>query len=258
MTLTLRKKAKYSYRQVNKMKIKQVCELTELTERTIRSAIDLHPNFGRLDPETKEEKENAVLEFRVKQRIYDRIHRIWLPIRNVLLVLVGMAALLAVIVGISGIPKKIDVVYPAVEFRAEEAGYFDHTTVTIKGKLYTRLFSDPKFVGRLSIDKYDYTKTYEARNIIFYDDIWGGNLHYSTIISNQTSPNSAPEVQIVMESLGTILIEGDMDKVNIWVFEPIIGDSKSTKDLFISAPATTREEAVVITQQLSNYGALRE
>jgi hypothetical protein len=206
-------------------------------------------NFGQFDPETEEERGKAISDFRVKQRKNERLHRIWMPIRTVMLIILYMAAVFGLMVGISGIPKKIDVVYPAVEYREEDESYLEHTTITIKGKLYTRWFSDPKFVGRISIDEYDFTKTYEGFDIKFYkDDFWRGrgSLSYLTIIDGNP----------IIESVGSIWMDGAMDKVNIWVYEPITGDSKSTKDFFISAPAATREEAAAITKQLSVYGTV--
>lgn len=208
-------------------------------------------NFGQFDPETEEEREQAISDFRIKQQKNERLHRIWmpiwLPIRRVILIMSLIAAAFALIYGVSAIPMKIDVVYPAVEYREEDERYLEHTTVIIKGKLYTRLFSDPRFEGRIIIDKYDFTKTYEAFEVIFHkESFWpdAGSLSYHTILDGR------PQIQ----SFGLIWMDGDMDGINIWVFEPVTGDSKSTKDLLISAPAITREEAAAITKQLSVYG----
>lgn len=207
-------------------------------------ASDIEPNFGRFDAETKEEKEHAYFRFRVKQVIQGKLERIWRPIGRVLTVLIVLAFMMAGLIGISAIPKKISLDVPAVEYRTENYTYVEHTRIRVEGKLYKRWFSDPKFSGKILIDKYPYTKEYDTIDVTFYKEImngWGG-LTYAGITSDHKP---------TLETLGGIRMRNDLQQISIEVYEPIEGDGKTKKDLVLSAPANTREEAFMITEQVN-------
>ncbi|MGZ9585794.1 helix-turn-helix domain-containing protein [Paenibacillus marinisediminis] len=216
--------------------------------------IGIGPNFGKFDPETEEEKADAYMKFRVKQAkedsINDRVQIFWRPMKWILAALLSIGLVMSVLIGISAIPETIHAEYPAVQYRANDASYMERTKIKVDGKLYTRWFSDPRFKGTFVIEQYPYTKEYQLVNIVFYDDIRNG---WGYLIYSSFS-NGRP----ILESLGSIWIDKHMGKINIQVFEPISGDAKTTKDLIISAPAETREEAIAITEQLSKYGTPME
>ncbi|TCZ78252.1 hypothetical protein E0485_09020 [Paenibacillus albiflavus] len=206
------------------------------------------PNFGRFDTESKEEKEAANSDFWIKERARDRNHNFWQPIRITFMSIVGIAIILgiilAILVGLSGIPKKIDASYPAIMYRENDTGYVQQTTITMQGKLYTRWFSNPKFVGTFSIDQFELMKRDATTDIEFQPEFMNGAglLSYSTFADGKLD----------FESVGMIWMADDMKKVNIGVFEPVNATAKSMRDLVISAPATTREEAVELTKQFNN------
>lgn len=204
---------------------------------------DMEPNFGRFDTETKEEKEHAYLRFRVKQLLFNKLERFWRPIRRVLMIFIILAIIMAGLIGISAIPKKISLDYPAVEYRTGDSAYVEHTRIRVDGKLYTRWFSDPKFKGNIIIDKYPLTKQYDTIDITFYKDSMDGvgYLSYAGITSDH-----AP----FLTTFGIIGIEDKFEQISIQIFEPVDQDSKSLLDLVLSAPASTREEADAITKRI--------
>lgn len=207
-------------------------------------SFDIQPNFSKFDSETKEEKESAYLDFLVAQRIRNKISRYTSPLLKGIVVLIGLAALFGIVVAISGIPRTINKEYPAVQYRINDETYSENTTIAIKGKLFKRLFSEPKFVGSFVVDNFEYTKTYELANIMFYKSIrngWGG-LTYITVKDGRP----------IHESLGSIWMSDNFEKLTIWVYEPLDSDHKSTTDLVISAPAKSRSEAIGISKQLNH------
>ncbi|MGI2293798.1 MerR family transcriptional regulator [Paenibacillus sp. GXUN7292] len=231
----------------------QVDSVSELVERLSDVSrhyslpqLDVYPNFARFDSETKEEKEQAYIDFLAAQKIRDKVQNITRPVVKAILILGCIAVLFGAVVLLSGIPKKIDKELPAVQFRINDETYSEVTSISIQGKLYKRWFTSPRFAGSLVIDNYEYTKTYELLGITFFDSIqqgWGV-LTYSTVIDGR------PE----LESLGLIRITKDFEQLAIWAYEPKLGDHKSTTDLLIAAPAQTREEAVRIYEQLKSNG----
>ncbi|MEC0090476.1 hypothetical protein [Paenibacillus macquariensis] len=207
--------------------------------------MNIDPNFSKFDSETSEEKEAAYLNFMKSQRIRDKFYYFLRPVLKVMLLLLCIASLFGIVIAISGIPSTIDKEYAAVQFRMNDDTYVENITISVKGKLYTRFFSDPKFKGSIMIDNFEYTKTNEVIDITFYKSMLkgGGMLHY-TPIDNGT---------VNIEALGVIWMSDHFDKLTIWVFEPLDGDRKSTTDLIISAPANSRKEAIQIVEQLSHY-----
>lgn len=197
------------------MKIKQICQATQLTERTIR----------------------------VKQLLFDRLGRFWRPIKRVLMLLIIVAIIMAGLIGISAIPKKISLDYPAVEYRTGDSTYVEHTRIRVDGKLYTRWFSDPRFKGNITIDKYPLTKQHETIDITFYKDIMDGvgYLSYTGITSDH-----AP----FLTTFGIIGIKDKFEQISIQIFEPVGQAEKNLVDLVLSAPANTREEADAITKRI--------
>ncbi|OAB27039.1 hypothetical protein PMSD_23975 [Paenibacillus macquariensis subsp. defensor] len=206
--------------------------------------MNIDPNFSKFDSETSEEKEAAYLNFMKSQRIRDKFYYFLRPVLIIMLLLLCIASLFGIVIAISGIPRTIDREYAAIQFRMNDDTYVENITIS-KGKLYTRFFSDPKFKGSIMIDNFEYTKTSEVFDITFYKTIlegWGP-LQYDVFDNGKVDT----------EFLGSIWMSDHFDKLTIWVFEPLDGERKSTRDLIISAPANSRKEAIQIVEQLSHY-----
>ncbi|MFD0712227.1 hypothetical protein [Paenibacillus sp. GCM10027626] len=106
------------------------------------------------------------------------------------------------------------------------------------------MFSDPKFTGTLTIEGFEYTKTYELVPIVFNKKIgqgWG-YIIYSTV------KNGNPE----LKSLGVMRMNGKFDEFVIWLFEPFDSDSKGTTDLILASPAASWSEAMALYDRLKN------
>lgn len=157
---------------------------------------------------------------------------------NTIKALIGTLAgllLISLFLWLYPFPKKIDIEYPAVQFRGHPAEAVEQTTLTLKGVLYRPLFRDERFVGELSIEKYDFTTKYELIDIDFHKNIrngWG-TLSYTKVANGQVSLNT----------FGDIRKLNQFDKVLISVYEPIGESSKTWTDLVITAPAQSFEEA---------------
>jgi len=219
-----------------------VVSLSDVSRHYSLPKHDVYPNFARFDSETKEEKELAYIDFLAAQKFRDKVQNITRPMIKVILILGCIAVLFGVAMLLSGIPRKIDKELQAVQFRINDEAYSEATSISIKGKLYKRWFTNPRFVGSFVIDNYEYTKTYELLGITFLESLehgWGG-ITYHTVVDGK------PE----LESLGVIRTTNNFDELAIWAYEPKIGDHKSTTDLMIAAPAHSRKEAVQIYERL--------
>ncbi len=136
-------------------------------------------------------------------------------------------------------PKTVDIEYPAIEYRDKSSA--TKTMITIKGTLARPIFRNVSFSGKIVIDKYEFTKTYELIDIAFYKNIKQGSMVYTTI------KNGKP----VLEILGTIRMSGEFDKLNISVGEKLGTKTEFSTNLKISAPAKSYDEALSISQSFT-------
>jgi len=136
-------------------------------------------------------------------------------------------------------PKKIDLEFPALEYRVGKPDSGEATTIKVIGTLKKPLFRKPTFRGQFIIDKYDYTKMYQIWEIENYQDIL---FYYG---SNKGS--------IFQKPLGTLMISDNFAQFNVVVFEEIDDNQRSGRDLRISAPAKNYEEALKINEELYGY-----
>jgi len=136
-------------------------------------------------------------------------------------------------------PKKIDLVFPAMEYRVGKPDSGEATTIKVIGTLNSPLFRDPYFHGQFIVDKYDYTKIYQLRDFEFNQDIvfYHGN--------NKGTP--------FQKFLGYLVTSDNFAQLNIVVFEEINDNQRSDRDLRISAPAKNYEEAMKINEELYGY-----
>jgi hypothetical protein len=141
-------------------------------------------------------------------------------------------------------PKKINLTYPAVEFRAGDPSSVDKTTITIKGALHRKLFHEERrFTGQIEIAKYEGTKSRMAP-IIFIKDFnkGGGFLNY---IGADYKPNGATK-RLYTIGMGSIWKVGEFESMKLLLFEPVGKSEGATKDLKIMAPATDYESALAL------------
>lgn len=133
-------------------------------------------------------------------------------------------------------PKRIDQQYSAFEYKAGDAVNGESVNVTIAGTVKRPLFRDQVFSGRIILDKYDFTATYELIDVGFFHSERGhiGSLTYTTVIG------SKPELVL----FGMIASNDDLDTFTIIVNQ---NDAlQIEKQLRISAPATNYNEAIEI------------
>lgn|GEM_PF-6302614 len=192
-----------------------------------------------------EDKEKAYHDFLAAQKVRDFIFRIIKPMWMGLLILLGVTALAGLIILISGIPQKIDKQILAVQYRMDDETDVENTTITIKGLFYKRWFSDYKFKGSFIVDNYEFTKTYDQIGITLNR---GKSKSAEGILYYAGNIRGAPS----MEFLGVIRMSDDFEQITINILETTDSDSKSksTKDLWIAAPATTREEGLLLYNSL--------
>ncbi|GBF74281.1 hypothetical protein PA598K_02617 [Paenibacillus sp. 598K] len=224
-------------------------QLTEVAGQYSLPPGDLAPNFARFDPETKEEKEEAYLDFKVSQRLRDR-REAWLGpllriVGRIAAVAAVVAALVYIVVAISGIPRDVDLSYTAMQLRMGQTETAVPVQVRIEGKWRNRLFSEPTFSGRVMIEGFEYTQTDELIDIRFYPDVRNGY--------GQLTYTSYRDGMVQMKTLGAIWQSDRMSEIAIWVFEPLDADSKRSTDLVIAGPASTGAAAAEIVERLSDY-----
>jgi hypothetical protein len=137
-------------------------------------------------------------------------------------------------------PKSIHLNYQAVEFRTGDPSSVQKTTVHIKGTLTRPLFRNQKFHGRITVDKYNYSRNYQMFDIYFNKVIRNG---LGTIAYSDEKPSGF--------TFGFIWKKGSFDSLKILVFEPNGPDAGGGKasNLQIIAPSNDYESASAIAQQ---------
>jgi hypothetical protein len=138
-------------------------------------------------------------------------------------------------------PKKIDIEYPAMEYRVGKPESAEATTIKIKGTVRNPLFrGEPTFHGQFIVDKYDYTKKLivwdmfmDRPELLYADNLEGTPVH---------------------RHLGYLTFADRFSRLNIVVAEELSKTKEMYreiyKDLRISAPAKNYEEAMKINKEL--------
>lgn len=150
------------------------------------------------------------------------------------------------------VPKVINLEYPAVEYRTGNK-LFKKTKIKINLKGYKRLNGTTKYSGKISIDLYDYTKLYLMYPLEF--NLYNGKS--SDLVYYNWMFNKFHETVSVQKDLGLIWKSSNFKSITINIFEPLNkiennGIVAISKDLYISAPAATLEDAKKITEQLKS------
>ncbi|GLX68749.1 hypothetical protein [Paenibacillus glycanilyticus] len=149
-------------------------------------------------------------------------------------------------------PKKINLTYPAIEFRPGNQASVDKTAITLKGTLHRKLFRDQRFTGEIEITKYEVTKA-RMMPIVFNKNInngWGVTVYLND--TYDADSGAVQEMNIVQ--LSSIWKTGDFDSMKFLLFEPVGADSGQGKDLQIMAPATDYDSAMALDQQYKEQG----
>lgn len=221
--------------------------LSQAAEQRRLPQIDIRPNFSRFDPETDEEKNEAYLDFLVSMRLREKREKILQPLKKGFLLLLLLAVISALVVLISGIPRKIDVSYPAIQMRylGEDSVpvEVEKTNIRIKGKYSNRLLSNPRFSGEIIIASLPHVHDYELIDLEFSNKEQGISavLVYTAII----------EQKPVLDSVGQLITDSKFQQLMIRILEPIGTDRKSTEEgLQLLAPAETKAEAIRIYNEL--------
>lgn len=143
-------------------------------------------------------------------------------------------------------PKKIDLTYPAIELQPSTTQSSKETTLNIKGTLKRPFLRNSIFKGSVTVDNYDYTKTYDLIDfpILETGDQRYSVLSYTTVL---TDPDTN-EVYSDLISLGIIYIDGNFDHVGIRANGPINEEKSESINRWIVAPAENEEEATLLYQ----------
>ena len=153
-----------------------------------------------------------------------------------------MILLCGLVAGFYRFPKSINVSYPAVEYRGDDAASASNTTLHIKGTLFRPLFRNPSFHGRITVDKYDYTQHphYQMADILFDRKVrhgWGSILYIDGAKPTGTY-------------FAMVWKKANFASIKLSLFEPVGLDvvQASTKDLQIVAPANDYVSARAIAR----------
>lgn len=150
--------------------------------------------------------------------------------RFVLLALLG--ALLIAAVCVLPLPRRIQRTHEALEWRCGDSAYSVPRTVTMDGFYFDYLFKPDHFGGSFVVSGYPMTQK-KIWNCVFFDGL--GTLWYE----NDSQPYG----------LGMLLMQPDGDEFMIAVYED--GSWDGSSGLMLTGPATSREEAVALTNKLS-------
>ncbi|MGO4108458.1 hypothetical protein [Paenibacillus sp. YAF4_2] len=143
-------------------------------------------------------------------------------------------------------PKKINLTYPAVEFRAGDPSSVDKTTITIKGTLHRKLWRNESFSGQIDIAKYEVTKSRMAP-FIFHKEInygWGVLTYFNEAYKTTGAVKSS--IIVMLSSIWKI---GEFESLKLLLNEPVGQSPSQGKDLEIMAPATDYESALALDRQ---------
>lgn len=151
--------------------------------------------------------------------------------RYALLALIG--ALLIAAVCLLPLPRKIQRTCEALEWRCGDGEYSVKRTVTIDGVYYDYLFKEDSFHGSFVISGYPQT-TQELARCIFYDRL--GLLSYVDQYG-------------LLNNLGQLIMPTSGKAFVVCLYEE--NGWNGEDGLMLTGPATSREEAVALTNKLS-------
>ena len=140
----------------------------------------------------------------------------------------------------------INVTLNGIQARIGDADYAEETTISFRGT-YSRYRLGTRanvFRGRVEVEGYDFT--FDNRLTVSFDvDSGGSTLYYQGFDHRPYGRTS-----ILAEVLGRIWLEPCFSQVLITVYDPPLGWT-SYDGLYISAPATNREEAAELAGRMT-------
>lgn len=242
----LAKDAKALAEKIDALRDAQGRHFTDIGElcRTIRAAAsklelpssDISPNFGRFDAETKEEKQEAYIDFLAHERLRENTANFLKPFVTVLKLCLAALLLLLVVYGLSCIPKTVNREYTGAEYRIGASETSVNTKIHIDGKLYRRLFQTPVFEGLIGFSNVEDSRKYEAQLLFSSGMDEPAALSYAGARLGENGPSPYINMYAILRT------DKNFNYVILNVFEPQGADSKSLKDLVIVAPSRNAGE----------------
>lgn len=142
-------------------------------------------------------------------------------------------------------PEEIDLCLDATFFTLEDENYQEPVEICLKGKYYNNIISGKKFDGRIYLNNYNY------RGIEYFDNQL---LSSVPIEFNKYNRGLIREPSPYVNLYGTMYIDDDLSNFFIKVGgrrEPKNNENNiSYKNLYLSAPASNRDEAVSIYEEI--------
>lgn len=167
--------------------------------------------------------------------------------KNIYKILLGLIIVILIVGGwfaIFGIQRAVDVEYEAIQFQktdTTDASDEVQTTITVTGKLHKKLFKTPLFVGSVTVDLYDFTKTYEMINL----NLNKHNEKYYSVLHYHANINGKPEQAF----LGLIWVNDNFEEIIIVDTEHI---GIEHQYMIITAPAQTLTDAIQMYERLND------
>lgn len=156
--------------------------------------------------------------------------------------IISIAVLALITVCLVPLTQKIDRVLEGVEYRIGDSTYEEHRRIEIRGQYRRYLLKNNTFEGEITIEGYDFSD--KSPKVMF--EVHDGYASFTYFGMEGVAP--------YLNTLGTISFANNFKQVLICVSEPIEAGSKtwsSENGLFIVAPTTNREEALVLAKKLS-------
>ncbi|WMJ21797.1 hypothetical protein RBG61_07240 [Paludicola sp. MB14-C6] len=144
----------------------------------------------------------------------------------------------------SMIPIHIQREIPAVYYRTDNTNYEVKTTIRLDGYLFhSPLFFRKKYTGKFIVDDIAFTKKEDAKTEFVMDSNSKKNGANISICYKQNGEYTSP-------NLGMLKMKGNLKEIKMLVWEPMDNSNqKTSKYLFLVAPASNKEEATKIANE---------
>ncbi len=160
--------------------------------------------------------------------------------RKKISLLVGVLIIL-VVAGIYGYPRHVTKTYDGIRYRLGDSESEEPIIISIDGYYNRNLISEDRFVGDLVVDGE------KLEDIdVYFEKSGQGHIRYYKNVSDS---------DFQFYSYGNLFMDDKSNELTIALFKEDGQDSStshwnSRDGLMVAAPATTREEALVISSQL--------
>lgn len=216
---------------------------------------DAQPDFSKFDSETPQEKEEGYLDFLLSQRKKEKREKRLEPWKRRAKVLAATGAALLAAFLLSCIPHSISRQLEGVIFIPGTA-FCETRTVTVEGKLTSRLFFHPVFSGYIRIEGIPYTLDNQVTV-----DFQGGMENHGWLIYSETVHQNGETVP-ALHSLGLIYTGKKFDSLvlDMRFFEAAqqLFDTGGSSGPVLCAPAESYEQAVSLAKSRIHQPPLGE